>query len=648
MANINTDVPTVVVNVPAQDPYELNDTGFASTGGGAALGNPHFARQGTNAAIQPPSTAPAKASAAPDANTITIFTGLCDALNQFQENLKNSGTYDIADIYSVEFASPPNIGQELVILPGTISYKSTGMASKKNPSSQLNADTNSVQKNSRAIQVQAGTQIVQFLDQVIRNSTFITQQANISIDEKGVATVTPKSSWTSQNSGFMWYKITFNIQCLGPDSKRNDNAYKMTFIINPYPVTDLQSQFFSPGTFRGVHKSYDYWFTGKNSQVLNFEQDYNTMYYQILMSPPEGLQQPGGGTAGSAVPTAPTTASAFNLNDLPTVSKSFQNGTGQSTQGGDNGAAYVGASAADWLYSITNRGSITLKIVGDPAWLQQGEITNTVTAANFSWAPFNADDGINFDASAVMFDIKFNRPGDYNFTTGLVDVTTPSTDPITGAPTLLQPQAHLVYTAKKVTSTFSQGKFEQVLEGKAYLGNFNAAINAAAERKTGSTSSTSPSSTSAGSRQALLDNDGNVTAASIADPNRWGSEPDTSSSPTSTTQDDQSQVSQPNPQPASPASDPTSNGDVSGNSSSPAPQNASTSNPVVANADETAAVNAYVAAGGTFPRGTGPITSGPLFDGVVAAKASLTARQQAASGVSTTSSPPQTMAPPDA
>ena len=586
-------------------------------------------------ALTSANAAPAKATAAPNANTITVFTGLCDALNQFQQDLKNSGTYEIADVYEVQFATPPDIGQEQVIIPGTVSYKSTGMANKKTPNAQTNTDTDNVQTISRIIQARAGTQIVQFMDQVIRNSTYITKQANVTINEQGVATKTANNS--TQTSGFMWYKINFQIQNLGYDSKRNDFAYKMIFIISQYPVTDISSQFFSPGAFRGVHKSYSYWFTGTNSQVLSFEQDYNNLYYQILMSPPDGIATAGGAATGAAIPAGLSNPTQSNTSNIPNVSKGFAAGSQQSSQGADNGAGLIGASAADWLYSITNRGSITLKIVGDPAWLQQDEVTNTLTADGFSWAPFNKDGGINYDASSILFDISFNRPGDYNFDTGLVEVTAPSTNPQTGAPNLLQPQAHLVYTAISVTSTFSQGKFEQELHGKAYLGNF---MSAAATGRQASATGVAPGSRTANNNAGFY-SDGEYESDT-------STQYDPSSNPAPTVTDNTSSTSQPAPQPASPASDPTSNGDVSSNSTSPAPQNASISDPVVANAEETAAVNAYVAAGGTFPRGTGPITSGPLFDGVVAAKASLTARQQAAASVSTTSSPPQTMAPKDA
>ena len=198
----------------------------------------------------------------------------------------------------------------------------------------------------------------------------------------------------------------------------------------------------------------------------------------------------------------------------------------------------------------------------------------------------------------------------------------------------------LPISAMSVTSTFSQGKFTQELHGKAYQGNFIAAAEKANGRQASATGNVAPGSRTANNNAGFY-SDGEYESDT-------STQYDPSSNPAPTVTDNTSSTSQPAPQPASPASDPTSNGDVSSNSTSPAPQNASISDPVVANAEETAAVNAYVAAGGTFPRGTGPITSGPLFDGVVAAKASLTARQQAAASVSTTSSPPQTMAPKDA
>ena len=68
-----------------------------------------------------------------------------------------------------------------------------------------------------------------------------------------------------------------------------------------------------------------------------------------------------------------------------------------------------------------------LEIVGDPAWMQQGEVSTGINWPNFNFNPFNADGGINFDSQQVLFDISFNQPTDYNFSTGLMDVNSNNT-----------------------------------------------------------------------------------------------------------------------------------------------------------------------------------------------------------------------------
>jgi len=100
----------------------------------------------------------------------------------------------------------------------------------------------------------------------------------------------------------------------------------------------------------------------------------------------------------------------------------------------------------------------------------QGELTNSISAENFNYTPFYEDGSINTETGQVFFGIVFNRPADYNFDTGLVDT---NAQYITnGIPDLLQPQARLLYTGKKIISSFRQGKFEQELEGIIYQDNY--------------------------------------------------------------------------------------------------------------------------------------------------------------------------------
>lgn len=442
----------------------------------AAVRKPSIKQDTTN-----PTSAPPNADAAPNAQSITIFTGLCDALNQFQQNLKEKDLCSIPDEYEILF-SPATMEQETVVIKGTTAYKSTPMANAKNPNAQLNPKSDSMNTTARAISVTAGTQIVQFIDQVMRGSTYITKQSNIIYDET-TGSIIPNPN-ADPSKGFQWYKITFQATNLGWDSIRQEFAYKMTFIVNQYEITDIQSQFFNLGSFRGTHKSFNYWFTGENTQILDFEQEYNNLYSIILTSPPNSGAPAADGTvpmSSNEILSNLTNVKTNPSNNLPPLPRSFAAGTSVSSQYADKGAALIGSSAADFLYSISNQMSVKLKIIGDPAWLMQGEVTNSITPENLSWSPFNADGAINYEAGQILFDIVWNRAADYNYETGLVDVNG-QTRNADGSLSLLQPQAHTVYIAQTVRSTFSQGKFTQELEGKAYTNNAEGAANSARQR----------------------------------------------------------------------------------------------------------------------------------------------------------------------
>lgn len=419
-----------------------------------------------NDSTSDPTSAPPKVSSAPTANSITVFTGLCDALNEFQQREKKLNRCEIPDQYEILFA-PSSLGEFDVQLPGLTNYQIVGMANNtKNARNKL-PSTNKMDSSTRIIQVTAGTQIVQFIDQVMRTSSYINNQANGTYDAT-TGTFTPNPTLVNSNKGIVWYKITFQATPLGWDSIRHDLAYKMTYIINQFLVTDLNSQFFNPGAFRGVHKSFNYWFTGQNTQVLNFEQDYNQMYWTVLTAAPDST-----GTATAQALKGLSNNNINPANDIPPISTYYAPQPGASAQYGSNGSGLIGASAADYLYGVTNQGKVRIKIVGDPGLIVQGEVVNEVTAQNFTWEPFYADGSINTDASQVLFDIIFNRPNDYNFSTGLVDVN--GTNTVNGVKSLLQPQAHLIYTASGLVSTFRQGKFEQELEGILYRGTMETA-----------------------------------------------------------------------------------------------------------------------------------------------------------------------------
>lgn len=438
-----------------------SSTRFEENAGGAAFGNPKLVRQGATAGATQVSsaanptggyitqTAPNKAPAAPKGSTADIFTGLAEALNTYQQKLIKQGKIKVADEYVIEFT--PGMGNAKLKRPGEtdknkVSMQNNNSARSKNPA------TNSVNTNARGMQVSAGMQIVQFIDQVMRNSTYITDQQIVDVDKDGKATPNGKPT-TGQTA---WYKISVQAVQLGYDELRKDHAYRMTYIVSPYAINTMQSNFFPNSRFRGSHKSYSYWFTGANTEILNFEQEFNNLYRLIISGISNQIQQN----------TRTDFRDQYRRTPLATSE--------QSSQGADNYIGEPAANAADFLYSPTDQAKIKLRIVGDPSWMQQGEAATGLSAKTFDFNPFNPDGTINYDSQEVVFDVSWNRPADYNMNTGLMEVNSNNTKNN-------EPQENATYTAIKCKNIFSRGRFEQELEGRLLI-EFNTNQQVTAQR----------------------------------------------------------------------------------------------------------------------------------------------------------------------
>ena len=153
-------------------------------------GSSSTAQANANANIQ--STTPPKANAAPKVSK-NVAIGLVSALNNQEAEMVKSGTFKIANIYSIEFA-PAILGDSLVAKGGTPSKSKTPMQRSKNPSDKVNPKSNSVAYDVRTFEIVAGTPIVAVLDEILKNSSYITDQANVIIDEPTQETK-HKSHW---------------------------------------------------------------------------------------------------------------------------------------------------------------------------------------------------------------------------------------------------------------------------------------------------------------------------------------------------------------------------------------------------------------------------------------------------------------------
>jgi hypothetical protein len=381
--------------------------------------------------------APPKANAAPTPKA-TIRQGLMAAMNEYQAQMVREGQYQIADEYSVEFVNPA-IENARITKSGTIVKKNTPMSTSTNAADQKLGNKQSMDNASRIIPVSAGTQMVQFLDQVIRNSTYMEDQQVVKYNEQTqeeMATGTPAKN-------LAWFKVTMQTEIKGYDYKRNDYAYKVKYILHAYKITNVNSKYYPIPQFNGVHKQYNYWFTGQNTSVLSYEENLNTLYKAVLTGGVNNIS-----------------SSASELIKYGVDSRSSE-----SAQGAKGKANEPPANLAEQLYSPTDLRRCNMTIVGDPAWLQQGEAFAAFPRTQWNFNAFLEDGTINIDSQQPMFEIAFNKPADYNLSTGLMDPNQQNQATLDQTAKAGPAQISRIYIATECTSMFDKGKFTQQLQG---------------------------------------------------------------------------------------------------------------------------------------------------------------------------------------
>jgi hypothetical protein len=386
-------------------------------------------------------------------------------MNSYEKSLVKAGVVEFANQYDIQFVPADKLASAKVTQKGPPELANKSMTTSGTPASKVNSKE-AVNMASQRFALIAGAQIIQFIGLVLQSSTYITNQLKAIQDPtKADAPATPQTPTTKTTD---WFRISVSAVPIGTkkDKKRNDYPYKITYIVTTYAINQMQSQYFNDAKFRGVHKSYDYWFTGKNTQVLRYEQSYNTQYFNVMGSrnKTQGVQYGPEGKEWLA-------RGMGNPINVPSQTMS-------TVQGSTNDANTPAATAVDYLYSFEDQGRVKIQVVGDPAWLLQGEIKG-ITPNTVNFNGFYPDGSVCYETQEVIFAINFNAPADYNSAagsggpangTGLMDTVSRSS-PINSASGTTQASA--AYRATTIKSTFSRGSFTQELEGTA-LTNLNA------------------------------------------------------------------------------------------------------------------------------------------------------------------------------
>lgn len=438
----------------------------ALVGPSAATATPANGRTNTTSPGTSQTSSPPVAGSAKNQNG-SVRQSISQILNSFQAQQVQNGTYMYADQFIIELH--PSIASAKVTVDGGL-LKGTGTLTEAPAAQKVSSARQSVQPTVRNLGFEAGTTTSQIIDNVIRNSTYITNQSNTKISER-TGQATPNQKGT--NSQMNWYKISMQTTPLQWDPHRNNYAYRYRYVVTPFKVAFIQSQYFNNPDSPGIHKRYDYMFTGLNTQVIEWEIKLNNQYTTFMTN--SGLGISGANSTGLSLASLASTAAA----------RIFAPRSGQSSQGAAGKTNEIAANAADYLYDPVAMSNIELTILGDPAWILQGERwqldaavsanPTSPTGTGGAGQPFLADGTINVDYGHILFELVVNTPKDYDLDTGLMNPNASSAASFISAqtaPTGMSAQSYIVQTTT-VQSEFSQGKFTQRLSGRCIQYNPN-------------------------------------------------------------------------------------------------------------------------------------------------------------------------------
>ena len=380
-----------------------------------------------------------------------VLQNLIDQLNENQQNRKNTRTNTVEGII-------PNVYNKIRYLGnaekeiGGATIVSVADVNKATWPMSLAANINQVNEgvsvtatpnsNSRTITFANDISIMQAVSSIISQSSYLTDALNLVIK----STVQPAPANKGgpdvpdpKPDSIKWYNLGAEVKCLGFDTVVGDFAYEITYVIQPYETPYVTSPYVGKTSkYYGPYKRYEYWFTGQNSEIINYEQKLDNAYFIAANNPTGAPASQGGGQ------------------DIPASEGKRQNEdrTGKLDQGKEAQNSYLTS-----LFDPGSYASAKVTIMGDPDFLMQ----ESPSSVNQVYRQFYGKGfTINPNGGQVFIEIDFKEAEDYDNSTGLLTVNQ----------SILfwkypKEVASLVkgisYQVIEVNSSFSKGKFTQEL-----------------------------------------------------------------------------------------------------------------------------------------------------------------------------------------
>lgn len=385
-------------------------------------------------------------------NTSYVVGSYTAAMNSYQKQLKENNHVLQADSYA--FVFDPEIADSKIVVPKKSDAKRTPMNKPDTASgiaairAQAGLGTAGVDTSIETFTINAGTNIIEVINQVMRNTDYIRDQF---VDP---AIETPRDEKKPIN----WYRIVPVIEVGEFDAKRDTYSKKITYYIKSYSY--YNTKFRDAPKIQPSYncKEYHFIYTGKNESIIDFNIDFDVMFYTAITADRSKVQKT------SVQPRPPqdqkddSTVKAEPVNVQNTVVHPV---SGQADMVNPASVDSKAVLVNDFSKSImsSSRGdmiNVKLKIIGDPELIKQDDIFYN-PANNPSQGKNQIIDtksnSIIYDAGEVFALLTFRTPVDWDPATGKMEFEKAEYSVFSG-----------VYKVIQVENEFSRGQFTQTLD----------------------------------------------------------------------------------------------------------------------------------------------------------------------------------------
>lgn len=406
--------------------------------------------------------------------TVKSYTG---AYNAYQLYLKNSKAIQQESV--LIFKIDKEIASADIVYPKESDLKNKAMTDRtegktqpvvQNPTKKGTPPQAGPDPSVEKFNVNAGTSVIDVINMIMRNSTYITSQVK--------DTSKTVDQLMDEGKPIKWFKIIPKIKLREYDYSTQTWSHDVTINIIPYKFHNYKHPIASKSSIneviKGLRKEYQYIYTGKNDDIIDFAIDFDALFYTAvnvlkdnlasLSASDKTIADKNKSTGGDPKPEEIASTidpkllkeAKIQFNQIHPVSGDQSNIQGFNAW--QNTSILIATDIMKSVYSGARGDMINLnmRIIGDPDFIKQDDIYYSPGNDNYpaEGETYAKDGSILTDRGDIFARIKFRTPVDIDQSTGGL-----RTDE-----GYLESNFSGVYKIIKVTNEFRSGKFEQVLQ----------------------------------------------------------------------------------------------------------------------------------------------------------------------------------------